>query len=121
MEHIHDKLLERLDIGMERYGHGLRVDDDTTSWGTRENSWMEMMREELIDAVIYATADYIRRARSQNKCLGRKEFAPTQNYIQGDNKLIMKIINDISSVKSEKHKVLLGKLLDMLSSDISQV
>ena len=50
------EIIDRLNIGRERYGHGVRVDDDTTTWGTKENSWMEMAREEFLDAVIYVIA-----------------------------------------------------------------
>ena len=32
----------RLAIGLETYGHGVRVEDDTTQWGTEVNSWLEM-------------------------------------------------------------------------------
>ena len=35
-------LKERLQIGLERYGHGINVMDDTRSWGTTQDSWIEM-------------------------------------------------------------------------------
>ena len=57
---IKKELNARLDLGLVRYGHGVRVDDDTTTWGTPKNSWMEMAKEELLDAIIYVVADYIR-------------------------------------------------------------
>lgn len=51
---------ERLKIGKERYGHGVRSWDDTTEWGTSKNSWLEMAREEFYDGIIYLLAEYIR-------------------------------------------------------------
>jgi hypothetical protein len=45
----------------KRYGHGIRLNDDTRQWGTKKNSWMEMCEEEIIDGVIYAIADHLRR------------------------------------------------------------
>ena len=51
---------ERLAIGRERYGHGVRPHDDTRQWGTKRDSWLEMAQEELIDGMIYVCADYIR-------------------------------------------------------------
>ena len=33
-------------LGLERYGHGLQIHDDTRQWGTKENSWAEMALEE---------------------------------------------------------------------------
>ena len=44
-----DAIEARLAIGVETYGHGVRVNDDTTQWGTKRNSWLEMALEELDD------------------------------------------------------------------------
>ena len=62
-----EQLRERLALGLKRYGHGVRVNDDTTTWGTKENSWMEMAREELLDCLIYVVADYIRQNRGNEE------------------------------------------------------
>lgn len=51
---------ERMEIGKERYGHGLRVEDDTRQWGTKEDSWTEMGLEEALDLVIYLSAQILR-------------------------------------------------------------
>ena len=58
-----DKITERLLLGQERYGHGVRVDDNTREWGTRGNSWNLMAEEELLDCVVYVIAHYIRQYR----------------------------------------------------------
>ena len=50
----------RLVIGMERYGHGIRPMDNTTQWGTKEDSWLLMCEEEIADAIIYILAHYLR-------------------------------------------------------------
>jgi len=59
-----DEILEliqaRLDIGRDRYGHGIRVMDDTRSWGTPADSWAEMGLEEVLDLAIYLTAALVR-------------------------------------------------------------
>lgn len=55
-----DLFKQRLDLGRERYGHGVRATDDTRKWGTPRNCWMHMCLEELLDGAIYACADYIR-------------------------------------------------------------
>jgi hypothetical protein len=52
---------ERLNLGRDKYGHGVRVNDDTTTWGVPKDSWLEMAIEEYLDAIIYTTADYIRK------------------------------------------------------------
>ena len=66
-QEIMDLITARLSLGRERYGHGVRVDDDTRKWGTKENSWEEMAMEEILDCMIYAAASIIRikKRRSQ--------------------------------------------------------
>lgn len=51
---------ERMAVGIERYGHGLRVEDDTRQWGTKQNSWVEMGLEEVLDNLIYVAAAMLR-------------------------------------------------------------
>ena len=100
----HDELLGRLELGLKRYKHGVRVDDDTRTWGTPKDSWMEMAKEELLDAVIYVVADYIR------SCEERGE--------NDDNDLIMKYANDLKLVKSQKHRLILWNLKYILSGNL---
>ncbi len=52
---------KRLEVGRERYGHGVRSWDTTTTWGTQTDSWLEMAKEEFLDGAIYLITDYIRR------------------------------------------------------------
>ena len=67
------KLLgDRLKLGRERYGHGVRVDDDTRKFGTHDNSWETMMMEEALDGMIYAAAQIIRLRNSRSNT-GRQE------------------------------------------------
>lgn len=58
-----DAAQARLDLGRERYGHGIRVEDDTTQWGTKTNSWLEMGLEEIDDLAIYVAAQLVRDTR----------------------------------------------------------
>ena len=64
-EEIMKLLRERLELGKYRYGHGVRVDDDTTQLGTKENSWEMMMLEEALDGMIYSAAAMIRVLRNR--------------------------------------------------------
>lgn len=67
------KLLEeRLKLGRERYGHGVRVDDDTTKFGTATNDWELMLLEEVLDGMIYSAAAMIRIMRSKQNGLMTK-------------------------------------------------
>lgn len=68
-EEIMKLLQDRLVLGRERYGHGVRIDDDTRQFGTEDNNWETMMMEEALDGMIYAAAQLIRikRKREQTK------------------------------------------------------
>ena len=46
-------LKERLQIGRDRYGHGIRVMADTREWGTPADSWAELGLEEALDLCLY--------------------------------------------------------------------
>ena len=54
----------RMALGRERYGHGVRVADDTRQWGTQADSWAEMALEEVLDGMIYMAAQLIRVMRA---------------------------------------------------------
>ena len=62
----------RLDLGRERYGHGIRAGDDTTQWGTKTDSWLEMGLEEIDDLAIYVAAHMVREV---NQWLNREREA----------------------------------------------
>jgi len=57
---ILERLLVRSEKGKRVYGHGVRPGDDTRQWGTMTNDWFEMAEEELLDAMMYVSADYHR-------------------------------------------------------------
>ena len=100
-----EELTGRLELGISKYNHGVRVDDDTRDWGTPWNSWLHMAREEFLDAMIYIAADYIRIS-------GMKR---DENEVD-DNKRIMYVIDHYSDIDSAKHKMLLWNLFNMLDA-----
>lgn len=51
---------ERMAVGVERYGHGLRTEDDTTQWGNKDDSWVEMGIEEALDLTVYLATALLR-------------------------------------------------------------
>jgi hypothetical protein len=57
---IKELILSRLELGRHRYGHGIRINDDTTQFGTEDNDWKLMALEEELDGLIYTTADILR-------------------------------------------------------------
>jgi len=59
-QRILEIIKERMKVGQERYGHGMRIDDDTKQYGTKRNSWSEMGLEEILDLVIYLSAQILR-------------------------------------------------------------
>lgn len=63
--HIIQILKSRMKLGAERYGHGIRVYDDTRKYGTKEDSWEEMGLEEMLDGLVYLSSAIIRRDREK--------------------------------------------------------
>ena len=53
---ILEKIKAAMAKGEKEYGHGLRSGDDTTQWGTENDSWIEMALEEALDMSIYKLA-----------------------------------------------------------------
>jgi hypothetical protein len=129
-ETIETQLVGRLAIGKKRYGHGVIVNSDTREWGTPENSWINMCQEELLDAVIYIIADYIREGRRSDKMMCDLEidykidekFSKCPDPIkylleikdEDENSLIMHIVKNYTKIESPKHKMLVWNLLNML-------
>ena len=105
---VREELIGRLELGLKNYKHGVRVNDETISW-------VEMAREELLDAVIYIIADYIRNVRNDHETVP-KSFIESDE--PDDNKLIMKIADEWEYVESPQHKMLLWNLFKMLNSDV---
>lgn len=60
-QRILDIIKYRMKVGQRRYGHGMRIQDDTTQYGTQTDSWTEMGLEEILDLVIYLSAQILRR------------------------------------------------------------
>ncbi len=60
-------LIARLNLGRERYGHGIRISDDITQYGPGDNNWELMAEEELLDGMVYLGANLIRRRRERSE------------------------------------------------------
>ena len=99
---VREAVIDRMKLGKMKYGHGVRIMDDTVTWGTVKNSWLEMASEELLDAIIYVIADYL-----------RTEEKIHDEEAKDDNDLIMHIFDNVNTVSSEKHRMLLGGLISM--------
>mgnify|MGYP003662865045 CR=1 FL=1 len=66
-EEILDLLKKRLELGKNKYNHGVIINQDTTQFGTEENDWICMAEEEMLDGLIYITANMIRHRRQQKE------------------------------------------------------
>ena len=111
---MESEITTRLELGIRKYGHGVRVNDDTRTWGTPVNSWLEMAREEFLDAVVYVVADYIRVGRSSRRGMSEMEVVYTGDTSGDDNGLIMFISRSFHLMEPCRHKVLLWNLFNML-------
>jgi hypothetical protein len=131
MGSIEEQLIGRLELGKERYGHGVIVNSDTREWGTPENSWINMCQEELLDAIIYVIADYIRNGRESDKLMCELEleykiddaFALSPDPVkylfeakgEDENDLIMYIVKNYEKIESPKHKMIVWNLFNMIT------
>lgn len=79
-DEILDILRARMELGRERYGHGLRIGDDTRQWGTKEDSWEEMALEEILDGMIYTCCAILRLRKN------RRDFEKVQVIKEGHEK-----------------------------------
>lgn len=96
-----DLIKARMEFGKAKYGHGVRVTDDTTTWGTPVNSWMHMALEEFLDGIIYVVADYIRT----------REVAHSE---PDDNRRILYLLENPQLVNSEKHRDMVDALFKLI-------
>ena len=67
-DEIIELINDRLNLGRERYGHGIRVNDDTRQWGTENDAWAEMGLEEVLDLSLYLAAAMIRLKKADKFC-----------------------------------------------------
>lgn len=63
------RILERMVIGKKKYGHGLKVDDDTRKFGTKQDDWLEMALEEIMDMSVYLAAALERKLSTNHNKL----------------------------------------------------
>ena len=100
---IKHSLIERMQFGREKYGHGLRSSMDTRQWGTKDDSWLEMAAEEYLDAIMYILTDYIRVTGSGDE----KDDTPT---------LLELMNNPLSQIKIKFHADTLRATVDLLQN-----
>ena len=94
-----DKVLKRLDLGRQKYGHGVRASDNPQTWGTQRDSWMEMAQEEFLDGIVYIVTDFIRTV-GVSGVIG-----------EDDNETIMLYVRNPELMDSEKHRTMVTTLL----------
>jgi len=79
--------------------------------------WSEHIKYSIIEAMFYTINDYIRYERDNNNGIGSIEIEYNlylENPPEDDKFLIMHIYDNISKIKSEKHKKTLMYLINIL-------
>jgi hypothetical protein len=71
---ILDLLKKRMEMGVRKYGHGVRVNQNTQDFGTEDDDWELMALEEMLDGLIYTTAQIIRYRRKKNSSEEKKNI-----------------------------------------------
>ena len=64
---ILELLKDRMAMGVKKYGHGVRINQNTQDFGTIDDDWELMALEEMLDGLIYTTASIIRYRRKVKK------------------------------------------------------
>ena len=67
---------ERLELGIQKYGHGVRAQENTQNFGTHDDTWVEMALEEVLDNLIYLTAEIIRIRQQQRRITPLRQDKP---------------------------------------------
>ena len=69
-------------MGIKKYGHGVRVKQNTQDFGTSEDEWELMALEEMLDGLIYTTASIIRYRRK--KITSEEQLKSTNEKVIND-------------------------------------
>jgi len=67
-------LKKRMEMGVKKYGHGVKVNQDTKDFGTEDDDWELMALEEMLDGLIYTTAQIIRYRRKKETSEEKKNI-----------------------------------------------
>ena len=71
-EYVLSNIEKRLQLGKNKYGHGVIALSDVSKWTqSKKDSWLEMASEEFYDGIVYLNAERIRRKK--NNTLTNKE------------------------------------------------
>ena len=77
-EEIIELIRERFKFGIDKYGHGVQVDDTSIDWET-------MMMEEALDGMVYAASQLIRLKRKKEASLEEKKEKVERNTVTKKN------------------------------------
>ena len=103
---IQDLVSERLNLGKSKYGHGVRSNMNTSTWGTQKNSWLEMAIEEYLDALVYTAADYIRKFEEPSE--------------PDDNERISQLVaTPCECVRSDAHAKIIRTLCELVETSLA--
>lgn len=91
----------RLDVGKDRYGHGIIVDDDLSQYGC--TGWLSMAMEEVLDQTIYLATKIVKIQRQElrEKPLTDqiKQLKGTIDHLQCKLKDQDKLIGDLFALR----------------------
>jgi hypothetical protein len=91
---ILERLKQRLKKGLDTYGHGVRIEDDTKQFGSNRNDWVAMCEEEILDGLIYAAAAAIKQEKQME--LRRKHVITLYTREQDGKKRINELYDRVT-------------------------
>tara|TARA_B110000438_G_C15573774_1_gene546555 strand:- start:19 stop:366 length:348 start_codon:yes stop_codon:yes gene_type:complete len=77
---VKQNLSDRLQLGRDRYGHGVIIDSNVSQWTeNKTDDWLEMAYEEFYDGLIYLSAAYF---RSKKNKADEKQLSKIENAMK---------------------------------------
>ena len=117
MDNIINLLEERFEFGRRKYNQGVSIDSDMSTYTlSKEDSYIDMQIEEILDGLIYTSASKLRYLKQIGKY--------NNSNLEDDNKnIIIQIFsnknNENEDYNINQYNLILNNLLNILTLSIN--
>ena len=106
LKDIVEFIIQRQQLGRERYGHGIRREDDTRAYGTKLDSWWEMAQEEVGDAINYAVCGLLRLRGVRSAKVNDDNAHVVQEILSQEDDIVRVLCEVWATLEAKKQKCL---------------